>query len=707
MRPSSVRLALATALAVSVAGAVAVLGQAPGQAPASPPPAAPAAPATPPAPPPAAGQAPAVPADQPVFRAGVNFVRVDAIVTDRQGNPVTDLTQDDFEVIEDDKRQTIETFRLVKIDTQAPVETPGRLTTRQDEENAAADEDARIFVFFLDEYHVRLGNSMAARKHLIDFVQTQLGPKDLVSVMYPLSPLDSVILTRDHRQLVNAIDRFQGRKFDYTPRNALEDRYANQPTEVVERIRRQVSLSALTGLSVKLGALREGRKAIVLVSEGYIALLPPQLRGAVATMPGFGNPNRNNPLAGDNNFQEDRARFTAELDVQSELQRVFEEANRSNTAIYAVDPRGLSTGEFDIQDNVAGRASQDALRQTQNTLQILAGETDGRAIINRNDLAVGMKQIVRDSSAYYLLGYNSTQSRSDGKFHPIKVRVRRPGVQVRARKGYWAMTAVETARATAPPKPGPPPAVARSLAGITASADRRLIRTWVGTAPADGGKTQVTVVWEGIPPAPGAARTLVGRVMLTAAAPSGEQYFKGQVGADAPADAPPSARRGAVTFEVPPGKVSLRMSIEEKPDEVLDTDDRTIEVPDFTEPKARLTTPRVYVARTPREFQTIKNDAAAAPTATREFRRTERLFLRLDAVAPGGQAGALAYTARLLNRQGDRMADLPVTPPADGTTATLDVPLASLPAGEFLIEIAAKGPDGADATELVAFRMVG
>ena len=96
---------------------------------------------------------------------------------------------------------------------------------------------------------------------------------------------------------------------------------------------------------------------------------------------------------------------------------------------------------------------------------------------------------------------------------------------------------------------------------------------------------------------------------------------------------------------------------------MLDTDDRAIEVPDFTEPKARLTTPRVYVARNAREFQTIKNDPAAAPTATREFRRTERLLLRLDAVAPGGAAG-VTYTARLLNRQGDKMADLPVTPPA-------------------------------------------
>jgi VWFA-related protein len=660
--------------------------------------------ATPQTPPPAPPPAPQEPS--PVFRAGINFVRVDAIVTDKNGMPVTDLKADDFEVLEDDRKQEVETFRLVKIDTTAAVEVPGRISTRNDEENAAANEDARIFVFFLDEYHVRLGNSLAARKQLIDFVTTQLGPKDLVSVMYPLSPLDSVVLTRNHEQLVHAIERFQGRKFDYTPRNALEDRYANQPTEVVERVRRQVSLSALTGLSVKLGALREGRKAIVLVSEGYVAMLPPQLRGAVATMPGLGNPNRMNPLAGENDFNEDRARFAGELDVQSELQRVFEEANRSNTAIYAVDPRGLSTGEFDIQDNVMSRASQESLRQTQSTLQVLAENTDGRAIINRNDITKGMQQIVRDSSAYYLLGYNSTQSRSDGKFHPIKVRVKRPGLQVRARKGYWALTAVETAKASAPPKPGPPAEITKSLAGINAAAaERRLIRTWIGTGPsATAGRTQVTVVWEGVPPTPGIERALVGRVQLTAAAPAGDQYFQGPMGADVAADAPASARRGTVTFEAPPGKVSLRMSIEGKPGDVLDTDDRTIEVPDFTEPKPRLTTPRVFVAHTPREFQTLKNDAAAAPTAAREFRRTERLLLRLNGVAPGG-SGTLSYSARLLNRQGDRMSDLTVVPGDAG--ATMDIPLAGLPAGEFLIEIAARGAEGDETKELIAFRMVG
>ena len=81
------------------------------------------------------------------------------------------------------------------------------------------------------------------------------------------------------------------------------------------------------------------------------------------------------------------------------------------------------------------RPIEQALQSSQDTLRVLAGETDGRAIVNRNDLDAGLRQIVRDSSAYYLLGYNSTQAPTDGKFHAIKVRVKRPGARrcVRAR----------------------------------------------------------------------------------------------------------------------------------------------------------------------------------------------------------------------------------------------------------------------------------
>lgn len=672
----------------------------------------------PPAPPPEQAPPPAADAagQQPTFRTGINFVRVDVIVTDKQGNPVTDLTQHDFEVTEDNKTQAIETFRLVKIDDAASVQTSGRpIRTRDDEETAAADENARIFVFFLDDYNTRLGSSMAVRKPLVEFVQNQVGPNDLLGVMYPLSTLESVTLTRNHDAVLRALERFEGRKFNYEPRNDIEAKYALYPAEVVERIRRQVSLSALEGLSVKLGALREGRKAIVLVSEGYTAMLPPQMRDAIAGMPGFGNPNRNNPTAGDNDINEDRARFSADIDVQRELQDVFDAANRSNTAIYAVDPRGLASGEFDITENVSIRTSANALRDTQDTLRVLAAETDGRAIVNRNDLSQGLQQIVRDSSFYYLVGYNSSQAPQDGKFHEIKVRIKRPGVQIRARKGYWALTSADAARATTAAKPGPPPAVSRALSALAQPGGARYARTWVGTSPGEGGKTRVTFVWEPVAPTPGTRRDEARSVNLIASSPDGNVYFKGRV-ADEPAPAegsadggsPPPvapARAGAsVSFEVPPGKMQLRVAVADGANGTLDTDDRQVAIPDLTAPELQLSTPRVHLARNAREYQQIVRDPTAAPSASRDFRRTDRLIVRFEAIGPGGTTANV--TSRLLNRQGQPMTELPLKKPsASAEPFVVDLPLASLAPGEYLLEVAAAAEGQPGVTELVAFKV--
>jgi len=638
-------------------------------------------------------------AGQPVFRAGINFVRVDVIVTDKSGNPVADLKQTDFELTEDGKPQTVETFRLVKVDTTAPEYVQRGIRSREDEELAAADESARIFVFFLDDYNVRLGNSMSSRKPVVEFIRNQLAPNDLVAVMYPLTPLDAVVLTRNHEAVARVVEKFEGRKFRYEPRNDVEQRYVDQPTEVVERIRRQVSLSALKGLSVKLGALREGRKAIILLSEGYTAMLPPQMRDAQAGFSGLGNPNYNRPMAGDNDINEDRARSMAEFDLQSELQRVYDAANRSNTAIYAVDPRGLSTGEFDIQDNISNRLSQDALRSTMATLQVLAENTDGRAIVNRNDLAKGMEQIIRDSSAYYLVGYNSSQAPQDGKFHAIKVRIKRPGVQVRARKGYWALSAEETARASAPPKAGPPPAVTRAINSIApSSGGRRFVRTWFGTEPGEDGLTKVTFVWEPIPAAPGVKRDEPKQISLVAASPSGEEFFSGPVGDVT------SAKGASVTFPVKPGKLRLRLAVEGTGPGTLDSEDREVVVPDLTSADLRVSTPRVFVARTAREYQQLKAEPAPIPTALREFRRTDRLLVRFHAF--GKPDGELKLLARLLNTQGQKMSDLPVTSQAE-PEGQVDLPLSSLAAGEYLLEVSAATEGHKPSMELVAFRVVG
>ena len=645
--------------------------------------------------------------DQPVFRTGINTVRVDVIVTDRQGNAVTDLKLEDFEIQEDGKPQQAETFRLVKIDTLTqPGYTQRTIRTRNDEETAAADENSRIFTFFLDDYHVRKETSMSVKRPVVEFIANQLAPGDLVGVMYPLTPIDAVLVNRNHQGVINTVEKFMGRKYDYEPINDVERGYVHRLNpQAIEMIRRQVSLTAIRGICTKLGSLREGRKSLILVSEGYSALLPPQLRsnqpGSIAAP---GDLTRD-PFAAENNLLEDRAKFSADMDMLQELRDVFDACNRNNTSIYALDPRGLSAGEFDVSTNISLRTSQDYLNSSMNTLRELADNTDGRAIVNRNDLGTAMKQIVRDSSAYYLVGY-TTQSPTDGKFHEIKVRVKRPGVQVRARRGFWAFTADEIKRAVAGPRPGPPPAVTKALAAITPLTNRRYVRTWIGNDKGDAGKTRLTFVWEPLPPTPGVKRDEPRRVSVLATSPSGDIVYRGRV----PSELAPSGSGGSVSFDAPPGKLDVRLTIEGDGTGTLDVEDRDLEVPDLSAPEVIITTPRVWAARTAREFTALASGTAPPPTLTREFRRTERLLVRFDALAPGTSPPAV--TAQLLNQQGTKMTDVAVAAgSAASATASasqafvIDLPLANLAAGQYLLEITANAEGQKPVSELIAFRV--
>jgi hypothetical protein len=331
-----------------------------------------------------------------------------------------------------------------------------------------------------------------------------------------------------------------------------------------------------------------------------------------------------------------------------------------------------------------------------------------------------MKQIMRDSSAYYLIGYNSSQTPSDGKFHEIKVRVKRPGIQVRARKGYWALTAEETARALAPAKPAAPKPVELAVAAIEAPSRARVIRTWIGTSRAENGKTKVTFVWEPAPRAPGDRRTEEpARVSLMALSDSGFA-FRGRVpdvalAATTPSVGAAAAAAGAtgaaaprqpsrVTFDAPPGKIQLRMSVEGTASQVLDSETREISVPDLTAPQTSLGTPEVFRARTVREYQQLKTDPDAVPIAGREFSRNDRVLIRAPAYGPGGTTPTV--TAKLLNRAGQPMMDLAVSPGVAKTAPQLEVSLAGLAPGDYVVEISAAG-EGGDAKALVAFRVTG
>jgi hypothetical protein len=387
--------------------------------------------------------------------------------------------------------------------------------------------------------------------------------------------------------------------------------------------------------------------------------------------------------------------FFLQTDLLGDLRRVTELANRYNTTIYSVDPRGLTPFEFDLSTaggaNVSLTKDQAMLESTMDSLRILADETDGRAIVNSNDLTGGLRQIVSDTSAYYLLGYTSTLNQPDGKFHKISVRVKRPGLQVRARPGYLALTATEAERALAPKKPGPPAAVTEALATLAATTQQRrnLTRTWIGMSPGTNGKTKISFVWAPTPAAPGVRRETPARVSLLAGGANSDLYAR-RKGIDP----------GRFEFEAPPGEMDLEIAVEDAAGEVLDRETRKVVVPSLGL-GLTISTPEVFRARTLPEWQKLAADPAAVPSIERDFRRTDRLLLRVGAQSA---AGAPTLSARMLNRDGGEMSPLTVTPAAVGGVSQIDVPLAALPAGDFLIEVTAK--DGAEqASTLVAIRV--
>jgi VWFA-related protein len=652
------------------------------------------------------------PVQGPTFRGGINFVRVDVIVSDNRGNPVTNLRQEDFELTEDGKPQKIEAFKLVNVTAGgipgAPApRLPRAIRTPIDEEMEAARDDVRVFAVFLDDYHVTQSASMRARQILAEFVETQLQDLDLIGTMYPLTPVEDIRLTRDRGAVAGAIRQFLGRKGDYVPRNSFEERYAHMPVSTVETIRNQVSMSALKGLITRLGGLRDGRKAIIMVSEGFTNLIPPQRDDPIASIPGSAGRVPPDPV-GQQDPRRQSAEFFAESEMQTDLRDVFTLANRFNTSIYALDPRGLTPFEYDLSGPMVGlEMDRKVLNSTMDSLRVLADETDGRAIVNQNDLAKGLRQMMRDSSAYYLIGYSSTQAPTDGKFHEIKVRVRRPNTDVRARKGYWAFTAEDRARAEAPAPKGPPAAVETALAGLDVPDRRRLIRSWVGMAPGANGKTQVTFIWEPIPPPAGARGETAARVSLIAGGGLSELYFRGKT----PEALPTAALAGAaaaspqrIVFEVPPGPLDLQLAIEDAGAQVLDREARKITVADLSGAGLVLHTPQVFRARTVREWQTLATEFNTVPLPGREFRRTDRLLIRVVAQSSTAEP---VVSARLLNRLGQEMTSpLTVTPAGRPRTTNVDAPLASIPVGDYLIEITvAAGSE--QTTSLVAFRVTG
>jgi hypothetical protein len=191
-------------------------------------------------------------------------------------------------------------------------------------------------------------------------------------------------------------------------------------------------------------------------------------------------------------------------------------------------------------------------------------------------------------------------------------------------------------------------------------------------------------------------------VALSAVASDGTVIFDGALAPTGPVVIEESgAAPSRAVFDTRPGRLRLQMSIEDAASQVLDSDIRDVVVPDLRRDLA-FGTPEVLRARNAREFRLLEG-ADAVPVAAREFSRAERLLIRFPVYAPAGASPAIS--ARLLTRMGQPMRDLPVAPPS-ATTAlnTIDLPLASLAAGEYIVELSAS-TSAADAKERVTFRV--
>jgi len=669
---------------------------------------------------------------RPTFRTGANYVRVDVYPT-RDGMPVTDLRRDDFEILEDKAPQSIEEFEHIVIRSAGPQDTRREPNTVAESRQAALDPRARVFVLFLDVNHVELAASRAIKTPLIEALDRLIGPDDLIAVMTPEMSARDVTFARRTTTIEGILSRYWwGERDQSNFTDPTEDEYARcypgiprsgQATasdqgiaqEMILRRREKQTLDALQDLVRFLDGVREERKAVLAITDGWRlygpnnALVRP-IDGQAPPIAAVGIDPRTGTLTGrpaaaagyaDPNVCERDRLMLSQLDDEREFQLILDEANRANASFYPIDPRGLAV--FDehivpaagvgvgIAANPTVPLAEDRARlAARNTsLRTLAGATDGIAVVNTNDLSRGLRRIVDDLSAYYLLGYYSS-GKLDGRFHSITVRVKRPGVQIRARRGYLANT--EAALTTsAPAAPAASPAVVANTRAIDSAlaslstAGRELpvrLHAAAGWTPA-----MTATVWAIADVGRAAQEEWAGGgqadAMLLDAAGKTVATGRAQIAAGST-----TARIMLTSNALVPGDYQLQ--IRTKGARALAAANDVLRV---NVPAAPHATGAVIYRRGP---ATANRDVV---TADLRFRRSERL--RVDVPTPS----AAMVAARLLDRNGNALA-IPVTAAtrddADGSRwQSGEVALAPLGPGDYLMELS-------DATgrTLVAFRVI-
>jgi VWFA-related protein len=402
---------------------------------------------------PAPSQPPPTAQQPPTFKVRVDYVEVDAVVTDRQGRLVRDLKKEDFQVLEDGKSQAITNFTMVDI----PVDKDPRplFASSPIEPDVKTNEkpfDGRVYVMVVDDLHTRFGRSQRVKIAAKQFIERRLGANDLMAIVHTAGPSEAnQEFTNNRKLLLAAVDRTQGRKLDSATANKTNEYNRtrdirqqgdplNDPDDMERGFNARTTLDTLRNVAEWFGSVRGRRKAILLVSEG----IDYDIYDVIAQ----------------NNSNHQSASMV--LDATRDA---IGAATRANVAIYGIDPRGLTDlgdesieiGSFpdDTSLGIGPGSLQSELRLSQDSLRTLSEETGGFAVVNKNDFATAFQRIVEDNSSYYVLAYYPPDARP-GRTHKIDVRVTRPGLIVRARKAYLTPKKAEPPKTTAGNNPSTP-----------------------------------------------------------------------------------------------------------------------------------------------------------------------------------------------------------------------------------------------------------
>jgi VWFA-related protein len=643
------------------------------------------------------------PQQPPVFRGEANLVLVDAY-PQRDGKIIEGLTTADFEIYEDGKLQAIRNLEFVRIEGNEPE------TARRDPNNVpemiamAADPHNRVFVAYLDTMQTTVEGSQRIRAPLVQTLNRLIGPEDLFGVMTPLMRPRDIALARrmlstedqlsrywswGERNGVVAADKTElvlsacfeyrddgtGRLVPWTVRgdNRLLDKI------LIERLREDRALQGLEDLVPHLGSLREARSVVLLITDGFLLL--GQNRALTEEPARDARMVRAKPIPAMGLADGDYGSCVAELNRLALLDNrrryldLIAAAQRANVSFYPVAPNGLAVFDVGAASERSGTETSLAdnyahLRDRVQSLTTLAENTGGIATVNRNDVAQGLRKVIDDLSAYYLLGYYSSNENRDGRFRKIEVKLKQPGITVHARRGYVAQPAVTAAAVpatgTRAAAAAPPAGVADALSALAkVRPEADLYASGALLSPSElrvvvelASRHVDTAAWRG-----------GGTVTVEVRSASGERLTSAKGTIDA------GAR--AVVLAIPvtsSGPLTIRTSASAR-DAILDADPITLRAASGV-----LGVPSVFrAAASPR--------APLKPMADLQLRRTERIHVEWPISGPTD-----TRSVRLLTKLAQPItADIGLTErTVDGKPQlAVDLGLAAFGEGEYILEVQA------------------